>query len=87
MRRFAFRRAMSITFAESPVASPGAVFSMIPSARWEDAISVVRSGETSPRWIARPASISSAAITTSTSPGTGIMASTGVRPEAGTISR
>ena len=33
---------------------------------------MVRSGSTKPRKIARPASISSAAITISTSPGTGI---------------
>ena len=46
-------------------------------------MNTVRSGETSPRWIARPASIISAAITTSTSPGTGISDSTAVRPAEG----
>ena len=73
---------------ESAMPSPGAVFSRMPSARCEEAISVVRSGETRPRWMARPASISSAAMTMSTSPGAGIIDSTGVRPAtAGIISR
>ncbi len=44
--------------------------------------SVVRSGVTRPRWIARPPSISSEASTTSTSPGSGISASTGWAPSA-----
>ena len=38
-----------------------------------EVISVVRSGVAKPRWIARPHSISSEAITTSTSPGVGKM--------------
>ncbi len=88
MKRFALARAIAVTFAESAMPSPGAIFSRMPSARCEEAISVVRSGVTSPRWIARPASISSAAMTISTSPGAGIIASTGVRPvAAGIISR
>jgi hypothetical protein len=53
------------------------VRSPIEYVRWLEASSVVRSGVTSPRCTARPASISSEAITTSTSPGTGISASTG----------
>ena len=44
---------------------------------------MVRSGVTKPRCMARPASISSEAMTTSTSPGTGISASTGSAPAPG----
>ena len=61
--------------------SPGTDFSDTASARCEDAINTVRPGVTSPRWMARPASIISAPITTSTSPGAGISASTGLRPK------
>ncbi len=50
--------------------------------RWVDAISNVLSGVTKPRSTARAPSISSDASTTSTSPGTGIKASTGSRPAA-----
>jgi hypothetical protein len=42
-----------------------------------ETMNVVRSGVTSPRCTARPASISSEAITISTSPGTGVRPSTG----------
>ncbi len=49
----------------------GTDFSETASARCDEAISVVRSGVTSPRWMARPASMNSAPITMSTSPGRG----------------
>ena len=75
--------AAATTPAESARPSPGLAFSVTASARWVEAISVVRSGETSPRMMARPASIISAATTTSTSPGTGISDSTGAGPAAG----
>ncbi len=54
--------------------------------RCVEAIKVVRSGVTRPRITARPASISSAAITMSTSPGEGIRANTGIRSVRGVIS-
>ena len=60
--------------------SPGTCFSDTAKARWVEAIKVVRSGVTSPRWMARPASMNSAPMTTSTSPGTAISDSTGRRP-------
>ena len=62
--------------------SPGTIFSDTASARWVEAISVVRSGVTNPRRMARPASIISAAIITSTSPAAGFSANTGTRPSA-----
>ena len=52
--------------------SPGFSFSPTAKERWVEAISVVLSGVTRPRSTERPASISSAAMTTSTSPGVGI---------------
>ena len=64
----------------SPTPSPGVCFSATAKARCVEAISVVRSGVTSPRSTDRPASINSAAITTSTSPGVGINANTGCAP-------
>ena len=79
-------RRIVLWLALSAVPSPGAIFSTIDSDRWVEAISTVRSGVTRPRWMARPASIHSAAITTSTSPGTGISDSTGWRPGWGRIS-
>jgi hypothetical protein len=65
---------------------PGTTFSITAGVRCVDEIRVVRSGVTKPRWIARPASISSAASTISTSPGAGMSDSTGVPPRSGTIS-
>ncbi len=59
-----------------------AIFSVMAKTRCVEATSVVRSGVTMPRWMARPASISSEQTTTSTSPGTGMRASTGSRPFA-----
>ena len=56
---------------------------LMSDAGWDEAMKVVRSGVTSPRWTARPASISSEAITRSTSPGKGMRASTGWRPSSG----
>ena len=79
-KRFAAAPAAASTGAGSAMPSPGLIFSTIASERCEEASSTVRSGVTSPRCTARPASISSAAITTSTSPGTGISDSTGCRP-------
>ena len=74
---FAAERQASTSFSASTRPSAIAIFSVIANTRLVEAISVVRSGVISPRWIARPASISSDAITISTSPGTGISASTG----------
>ncbi len=65
---------------------PGTTFSMTASVRCVEVISVVRSGDTKPRWMARPASISSAASTMSTSPGVGISDRIGVPAPSGTIS-
>ncbi len=56
---------------------PGRSFSCTAKARWVEAITVVRSGVTSPRMMERPASIHSAASTTSTSPGVGMRAKIG----------
>ena len=61
---------------------PGRSFSTTAKARCVEAISVVRSGVTRPRSMERPASMNSAASTTSTSPGVGIRAKTGRRPVA-----
>ena len=47
----------------------------------------MRSAVEKPRWIARPLSISSEAITTSTSPGVGKMLITGVVADGGGGSR
>src|SRR5262249_29618507 len=79
--RAASRQAAS-SAAGAPPASASAVFSVMANTRWVEAISKVFSGETKPRSTARAASISSEASTTSTSPGTGISASTGSRPSA-----
>ncbi len=82
-RRASLRSAASTAF-ESAMPSPMADFSVMPYTRWLDATSVVRSGVTNPRTTARPASINSAAMTTSTSPGTGISAKIGsARPIEG----
>ena len=59
-----------------------ALFSLIASDLWLDAISVVRSGVTMPRRIDRPASMNSDASTMSTSPGVGICARIGFCPFA-----
>ena len=64
-----------------------AVRSVIEYTRWVEAMKVVRSGVTSPRCSARPASISSEAITTSSSPGTGASASTGCAPVGHRVAR
>jgi hypothetical protein len=68
-----------------------AVRSVIEYTRWVEATKVVRSAVTRPRCSARPASMSSEAITTSTSPGMGLSAITGMRPAgvaaSGNISR
>ena len=77
MTRRAAIAAAARTGAEAAMPSPGTVFSDTASARWVEAISVVRSGVTKPRWMARPASIISAAIRMSTSPAAGISAKTG----------
>jgi len=77
------RAAASACFSSSASStrpSPIAVFSAMAYTRCVDATRVVRSGVTRPRWTARPASISSDASTTSTSPGSGISASTGRAP-------
>ena len=76
-KRFAAVSAASKTLLESLMPSPGTNFSCTANERCDEAISVVLSGVTRPRWMARPASISSAPTTTSTSPGTGISDSTG----------
>ena len=78
--RLAAVRAARSTAEESAMPLPGTIFSAVAYARWVEATSTVRSGVTRPRWIARPASIHSAAITRSTSPPTGISAITGSRP-------
>ncbi|MHC2281384.1 hypothetical protein ACVME8_008027 [Bradyrhizobium diazoefficiens] len=74
-----------VTAPPSAMPLPGAIFSPIAKDRWLDAISVVRSGVTRPRRIDRPASMNSAAITTSTSPGVGISDRIGLRPSSGGI--
>jgi hypothetical protein len=76
-KRFEPWRAVSISTPASARPSPGAIRSVIAYTRFVEAISVVRSGVQNPRWIARPASISSEAITMSTSPGVGKRLSTG----------
>jgi hypothetical protein len=76
--RAALRQA-SISAVSSTRPSVNAVFSVMEKTRLVEVRSVVRSGVTSPRWIARPASISSEATTMSTSPGIGINAITGSR--------
>ena len=78
--------AAASTSSEEAMPSPGTIFSLTASARWVEAISVVRSGVTKPRMMARPASIISAAISTSTSPGAGASENTGMRAPAGAIS-
>ena len=72
MSRFAASNERRETVSLSALPSPGTIFSDTASMRWVDAISVVRSGVTKPRRIARPASASSAAIRMSTSPGDGL---------------
>ena len=84
--RRAATSAAAATSSEDAMPSPGTVFSLTASARCVDATSTVRSGVTKPRRIARPASIISAATSTSTSPAAGISAKTGSRPVAGHIS-
>ena len=86
MKRRAAISAAAITSADEAMPSPGVIFSDTAKARWVDAIRVVRSGVTKPRMMARPASIISAAIITSTSPAAGIRENTGVPPAAGAIS-
>ena len=81
-KRFAAAAACASRASLSTRPSPSALFSAIEYTRWVEASSVVRSGVTRPRWIARPPSISSEASTTSTSPGSGISASTGWAPSA-----
>jgi len=77
----------SITAPESAMPLPGRSFSCTAKARCVEAITVVRSGVTRPRMIERPASIHSAASTTSTSPGVGISAKIGRLPSrSGSIS-
>ena len=80
MTRLAANSVARDTAAGSATPSPGACFSTTASARWVEAISVVRSGVTRPRSTERPASMSSAAITTSRSPGVGMSANTGSAP-------
>ena len=81
--RFAATPAASTTVFGSAVASPGFSFSATAYKRWVEAIKVVRSGVTRPRRMERPASISSAASTTSTSPSAGISDRIGVRSALG----
>ena len=80
IRRLAANSVAIETTAGSPTPSPGFSFSATAKARCVDAIRVVCSGVTRPRSTDRPASISSDAITTSTSPGVGISANTGWAP-------
>ena len=63
-----------------------AIAALTASARWVEPISVVRSGVTKPRITARPTSIISAAISTSTSPAAGASAKTGSSVPLGAIS-
>ncbi|MNL37560.1 hypothetical protein D3C87_1597130 [compost metagenome] len=81
-----FWRKMASTASLSATPLPGTIFSSTEKVRWLLAITVVRSGVTKPRCTARPASMSSAAISTSTSPGTAICAITGRRPGVGSMS-
>ena len=78
--------AAAATSSELAIPSPGTVFSETAKARCDEAISVVRSGVTNPRMMARPASIISAAIRISTSPAAGISENTGSISPAGAIS-
>ena len=82
MKRLAALLVCASSCALSTRPSPSALFSAIEYTRCVDAMSVVRSLVTRPRCTARPASISSDASTTSTSPGNGISASTGRPPSA-----
>ena len=84
--RLALLVAARCTSVSSAMPFPGTAFSTSASARCDDAISTVRSGETKPRMMARPASIHSAATTMSTSASTGLRAKTGWRPVLGSIS-
>ena len=77
MKRAAAPRADANNAALSARPSPMAVFSAMAYTRCVEATMVVRSGVTSPRCTARAASISSEAMTMSTSPGSGIKAMTG----------
>ncbi len=79
----AWRASPSLSTRPSPMAD----FSAMEYTRWLEAISVVRSRVTKPRCTARPASISSDASTTSTSPGMGMSASTGARAGASAAPR
>ena len=80
MKRFEALSAAARTFSDEARPSPGSIFSDTAAMRCDEAISVVRSGVTKPRMMARPASISSAAISMSTSPCAGDSAKTGRRP-------
>ena len=86
MKRFEARSAVAATFSDEARPSPGSIFSETAAMRCDEAISVVRSGVTKPRMMARPASISSAAIRMSTSPGDGDSAKIGRRPVSRAIS-
>ena len=86
MNRLAINPAAAMTSSELAIPLPGSIFSDTAKARWVEAISVVRSGVTNPRIMARPASIISAAIMMSTSPAAGISEKIGTPPEAGAIS-
>ena len=78
--------AAAITSSVDAMPSPGTVFSETASARCDEAISVVRSGVTKPRRMARPASIISAATRMSTSPAAGISEKTAGFSPSGAIS-
>jgi hypothetical protein len=84
--RRAATSAAATTSCEEAIPSPGTIFSDTARARWVEAMSVVRSGVTNPRRMARPASIISAATSTSTSPAAGISENTGSRSPRGAIS-
>ena len=87
IQRAADASAIAASAPASTRPSPSAVFSPIDQTRCVDAISVVRSGVTRPRWTERAASISSEARTMSTSPGIGISASTGSAAAASASAR
>jgi len=91
MKCRAAARPPSSSLSELTRPSPMAVRSVIEYTRCVEATKVVRLAVTRPRCSARPASISSEAITMSTSPGTGLRAMTGMRPAgtaaSGNISR
>ena len=86
IRRRAAISAAATTSGEEAMPSPGTVFSLTARARWVEVMSVVRSGVTKPRMMARPASIISAVIMMSTSPAAGIRAKIGWRGPVAAIS-